>query len=153
MVAPVFTLYNQGSTPTSGTAIGPGNKVSFLNLDKGMISSILTIDIWNDKGGLLGCDTAIGPRFFATNGTDIINPVFAGTITNNFKSMIEARSCGAYGTTADQQSDWTPISPTSLLVMGNMPSNTKRSIEIRLNVPIDAANLTPTKNFLFRVSA
>lgn len=152
MTAPVITFYNEGSTTTGGTPIGPSNKISFLNIDKGIPSAIFTLDIWNDKGGSLGCDTAVAPRFFAMNGTDIVSPLFAGTAVNNFQSMIEARSCGAYGIAADQQTAWTPISPSSLLVIGNLPSNTKRSIQIRLNVPVDAADMTPTKSFLFRVS-
>ena len=152
MPSPVFTFYEAGSTPDSGTIIDESNKMEFLNANKGMATPILSIDVWNDKGGLLSSDTAVAPRIYATHGdVDNIQPVFDGTTLNGLKSMLEARSCGAYGVAADQQSQWTPISPLSLLTLGNMPSNSKRIIELRVNVPIDAPDLT-LKNFLIWIS-
>lgn len=152
MPDPVFTICEAGSTESSATEYDAGNPIPFLDTDKGIPSDILTIDIWNDREGVFGSDTAVAPRLYAIND-DNINQVFDGTALNGFVSMLECRSCLASpGVPADMQSDWTPLSPLSHLVMGDLPAGCKRTVEIRLNPPIDAPTLT-LKNFFIGVSA
>lgn len=141
MPNPAFTFYENDSTPSGGTPITTLNPTDFGILSKGTISPIVTIHVWNDKDGSLGSSTAIAPRFYAISGPGNAADIFAGTAINNFKSMLEARSCGAFNVAADQDQDWTPVSPTSLLELGDMPSNTRRDIELRMNIPIDALTL------------
>jgi hypothetical protein len=153
MAAPSFSFYQAGSTPSSGTPITLASQINFGLVEKGVISAVITIDIWNDRGGLAGSDIAVAPKLHALSVPDSISVIFAGTVSNGNLSMLEARSCGALNTSADQHQVWTPISLTSFLTMGDMPSNSKRSIELRLNVPYDAADLTPLKTFSLRVQA
>lgn len=150
MPAPVFSFYEEGSMPGTGTIINSGNKVSLLNMQKGIANPLITIDIWNDKGGGAGSDTAIAPKLTAVDGSSDMTDLFAGTAGNGFKSMLEARSCRAYGVASDQQTAWSPIGEAQLLVMGNMPSNTKRTVEIRVNVPLDAPDIS-LSNFSLKV--
>ena len=147
-MTPVFSFYKS----SNGTLITSGNKVDFGNVQKGTTSPIVSIQLWNDKDGGNNSDTAIAPVFFAVSGTGDMATVFAGTAGNGLKSMLEARSCGASGTPADAQTDWTPISPTSMLTLGNMPKNTMREIQLRVVVPADAGVLS-LRDFSFRVAA
>ena len=153
MVAPALSMYHQGSTPVSGQIVDADHKVQFLNINKGIPSDLLTIDIWNDKGGALGSDTAVAPILYPINNENI-DVIYAGTASNGFASMIEARSCAGYGVAGDMQTTWTPIKPSTLtpLVMGNIPANCKRTVEIRINAPLDAPDLT-LKNFILKVTA
>lgn len=151
MVAPAFTLCESGSTESSAVLYDSGNPMQFLNVDKGIPSDILTVDLWNDRTGSEGSDTAIAPLVYALNDDDI-SAVFAGTTINGFQSMLECRSCLGYNTPGDLQTAWTPISPTSLLTIGDMPAGSKRTLEFRLNPPVDAPTLT-LKTFTIMVSA
>lgn len=150
MVAPVFSIYKT----LDGSLVNSGNKISFGNVgnvQKGQTSDIVSVQLWNDKGGGNNSDTAIAPLFFAVSGTGDMSAVFAGTVANGLVSMLQARSCGASGVAADAQSDWTPISPGSSLILGNMPKNSMRELQLRVAVPSDAAVLS-LRDFSFRVS-
>ncbi len=137
MPAPVITLFHDDSTFTGGTPLDGGDPVDFGGVDKGLISPTITIHIWNDKnGGAAG--TAVAPKLYSINGSGDASVVFNGTSLNGFKSMLEARSCAAINTAADQQKAWTPISPASLLSMGDMQANSMRTVELRMNIPPDA---------------
>jgi hypothetical protein len=151
MPAPAFSFYEDDSTVLGGTEINSGNPIDFGQVDKGTISPIITIHIWNGKNDIT-LDTAVAPKLYATNGVGDASLIFNGTVFNNNESMLEARSCGSFGVAADQHEDWVPIKPSQLLTMGDMPTNSMRSIELRLNVPIDAPTLVLTP-FSLRVSA
>lgn len=127
--------------------------LSFGRLDPGITSSILKIHIWNDPGGLVGADIAPTPRLYALSLPDNVDALWTGTPLNGMVSMLEARSCAAVGVAADQQQTWTPIGPNQILVMGNIPANSLREIELRLRVPVDAAEMTPQKSWQIRVTA
>jgi len=142
MVAPAISFYEDDSTPDDGTVIDAFNPVPFGAVEKGTISDIITIHIWNDKGGDLGSDIATAPRLAAISGVTDMSVIFDGTDINGNVSMLEARSCGAFGTAADQQQDWTPLGPDSMLELGDIPSNCMRVIELRANIPQDADSLT-----------
>lgn len=151
MTAPVFSLYKtlDGSLVTSGNKILFGNAG---NVQKGQTSDIVSTQLWNDKGGGNNSDTAVAPLFFAVSGTGDMSAVFAGTAGNGFKSMLQARSCKATGVAADAQTDWTPIGPAATLVLGNMPKNSMREIQLRVVVPTDAGTLS-LRDASFRVTA
>lgn len=151
MPAPSLSICEEGSSTTEATEYDGSNPIDFIDVDKGIPSPILTIDIWNDREGLVGSDEAVAPVLYTVNDDDL-SAIWAGTTANGFQSMLEARSCNAFGVAADLHTDWTPISPTDLLVMGNIPAGAKRMIEIRLNPPIDAPTLT-LSDFFLRVSA
>lgn len=151
MPAPVLTICEAGSDTSTATEYDAGNPIEFLNVDKGIPSAVLTIDIWNDRDGLAGSDLAVAPQLYTVDDDDL-SAVWAGTATNGFQSMLEARSCGAVGAAADMQTDWTPISPTDLLILGDIPAGAKRLIEIRLNPPVDAPTVA-LSDFFLRVSA
>lgn len=151
MTAPVFSLYKSAD----GTLITAGNKVIFGtagNVQKGATSPIASVQLWNDKGGSNNSDTAIAPLFFAVSGSGDLTAVFAGTAANGLKSMVQARSCGATGVAADAQSAWTPIGPAAMLVLGNMPKNSMREIQLRVVVPPDATDLS-LRDFSLRVTS
>lgn len=151
MPAPVFSLYRNDSTVGGGTPLDAGHALDFAGADKGRATPLQTVHVWNDKGGGAGSSTAVAPIFFALSGAGDASPIFAGTPGNGAKSMLEARSCLALNVAADAQTEWTPISPTSTLVLGDMPSNSMRTIEVRLNIPVDAADLALIQ-FTLRVS-
>lgn len=152
MPDPLFTWCQAGSSESSAVLYNSGNPMLFTNVHKGIASSVLTVDLWNDRTGSAGSDTAIAPMIYALNDDDV-SSVFAGTAINGFKSMLECRSCLGYGTPSDMQSAWTPISPTDVLLIGNMPGGSKRTIELRLNPPIDAPTISTEKAFTIAVSA
>lgn len=143
---PVITIWEDDSV----TPIDSGNPLALGMADKGTITPTVTFHIWNGKGDP-SVDTAVAPKLYVTNGSGDASLLFAGTETNEHRSMVEARSCQASGIAGDMQEAWTPISPTSLLTLGDMPGNTMREIEIRLNVPPDAPDV-PNVSFTLRTS-
>lgn len=151
MPAPLFQFYHDDSTPEAGTVVDTGNPLEFGVVDRARTSATVVVHVWNDKGGSLGSDTAVAPRFYADNGPDNIDDMFDGTAANDTESMIEARSCEAYGVAADAQSAWTPIGPGEYLELGDMPSNSRRSIEVRIRVPLDATPQASMKTASFHV--
>jgi hypothetical protein len=150
MPSPVIALYHDDSTVAGGTPLDSGHPIDFGGVDKGIVSPTITIHVWNGKGdGSVG--VAVAPKLYAISGVDDASKIFNGTIFNDHTPMLEARSCAAVNTAADQQRDWTPISPVGLLAMGNIPANAMRTVELRLNVPIDAPDMDLT-SFSVRVS-
>lgn len=151
MADPAFRIFEDDSTITGGTEIDSGNPIQIGRIEKGIVSPITTIHIWNGKNDLTVA-TAVAPRLYAANGAGDAGAIFAGTPYNGFRSMLEGRSCGSFQTPADQHQEWVPLSPTSLLPMGDMPANSMREIELRMNVPLDAPTI-PLINFSLGVSA
>lgn len=150
MADPYFEVLEDPSSLTEGTPVSSGNPVDFGLIEKGSISDTIRINIWNDRDGSMGSDTAVAPRLHAVQGDDNPLTIFNGTTANGNVSMLEARSCGAYGVVADQHQEWYPIGPTEFLDMGDIPAGAMRQIELRLNIPIDAANLA-INDFTLRV--
>jgi hypothetical protein len=144
-------MYHDDSTPSTGTLIDSDNPIEFGDIGAGLTSDVQKIHIWNDRGGLDGSDTAESPRLFVLAQPDSIATFLDGTALNEYTSMIEARSCGAYNVAADAQTAWTPISQESGLLMGDMPSTGRREVELRIRVPSDSAS-TILKHFKFRVA-
>lgn len=158
MPAPSFDVYeNDSDVLGGGTLINEENPISFGMVPKGTITvpvdeAKTPIHIWNDQSGEQGSDTATNIKITlvaADNNND--HPFFNGTELNNFEPMFEARSTDALNAVADAQSAWTPVSPSAMLSIGDMPSNSRRSIELRLNVPIDAPNAA-SKEFLVSIN-
>ena len=142
MAAPALTVFEQGSTDSSGTEITSSSQISFGVLAAGSTSDIITIDIWNDRGDVAGSDNAT-PRLSAFAAySPAQDDLFGGTESNGYVSMIEARSCGAYGVAGDYQSAWSKLSANGFLEMGELPSNCKRVIELRIVTPYDADPIT-----------
>lgn len=150
MPAPVMTLFLGGSTATTGTQVSSGNPLSLGLQAKGVASTPVTVDLWNDRGGGTGSDTATSVTLSSVNGVDDASAIFNGTAGNGFQSMLEARSVGASGVSGDYQTVWSPLGPAASLSMGNIPSNAKRIIEVRLNIPQDAPDID-LKTFTLRV--
>lgn len=145
MPAPSIDVFeNDSDILGNGTPINDENPIAFGLVPRGSISAPTSetqtpVHVWNDQTGALGCDTATNVKITvaaADNNNDI--PIFNGTEFNGFQPMIEARSTDALGTQSDSQSEWTPVSPSAMLEIGDIPSNCRRSIEFRANVPIDA---------------
>ena len=151
MPLPVMTICESGSTVSEATEYDDTNRISFADAQKGVATDILTVDVWNDRDGLAGSDDAPAPAMYATNDDDV-SVIFDGTELNGFESMLECRSCLGFNTPSDQQSAWTKVKPGSPLIMGNMPSQSKRTVEMRLNVPADADTLS-LRNFRIFISA
>lgn len=152
MASPLFTFMHDGSTPSSGTPVNSDNPIEFGDIEAGTATPAVKIDIWNDRGGGNESDTATSVRLLVLASPDAIEEFLLGTDENALQSMIEARSCTAYNTPADAQEAWTPISKTSGLEMGNMPSNSKRGIEIRMKVPSDANPQEAVQRFQLRIA-
>lgn len=151
MPAPIMTLFHDDSSYVGGTPLDGSNPLDFGGVDKGTASTIQTIHVWNGKNDP-SVDTANDPLLFSFNGSaGDASPIFNGTSLNNYKSMLEARSCAAIGVSADQQKAWTPISPTLALQLGDMPANSMRTVEVRLNIPLDAPDMALT-SWSLRVS-
>ncbi len=136
MADPVLELYEAGSSRDSGVLISSSSQLSFGLVPAGTNSAVKKFDVWNDRNGIAGSDDAT-PQMNAF-GSSVFDDFFAGTEVNGNLSMLEARSCGADGIPGDYQTAWTPIRPDTFLAMGLMPSNTKRTIELRVRVPYDA---------------
>lgn len=158
MPVPVIDFFeNDSDALGNGTIIDTDNPIAFGLVPRGVISFPLDdakkpIHVWNDQGGGNGSDAATNVKLSiaaADNNND--TPIFNGTDLNGFVSMIEARSTDAVNVVADNQSTWTSISPSALLSLGDMPNNSRRGIEVRINVPIDAP-ATAAKDFLLNVS-
>jgi len=151
MSDPVFSIYEDDSTPTGGTPVSSGNPIDFGRVEKGVISPTIVIHIWNGKGDPSAA-TAIGPRLYAVNGSGDATKIFNGTPYNGHHSMLESRSCGSFNVAADQDTEWVPISPTALMQMGDIPTNAMREIELRMNVPLDSPTIDLT-SFMLGISA
>lgn len=143
----VFSFYD-----FEDVEIGSSNKISFGQIQVGTISSTISIWVWNDRDDLIGGDESLNPQVFAIKeGDDDLDILFTGNELNGYKSMLEARSCGAKNAVSDNQSDWTPIGPMSYLRVGKMPANSARLIELRVNAPHDA-ELFDLSSFTVRMS-
>lgn len=123
-----------------------GHPLLFGTLDKGTTSPTQTIHLWNH-----GDVNAVAPHVLAMNADDD-TVVFAGTALNGNVSMLECRSCAATGVPADQQEDWTPIGPTQILTIGDIPPGAMRTLELRIKIPVDSATLS-LRNLSLTVSA
>lgn len=151
MPLPVMTICEEGSTASEATEYSSSNRISFAGAQKGVATDILTVDVWNDRDSSEGSDDAPAPALYAANDGDV-SDVFDGTELNNYESMLECRSCAGFNTPGDRQTAWTKVKPGSPLIMGNMPSGSKRTVEMRLNVPADATTLS-LRNFRIFISA
>jgi hypothetical protein len=131
--------------------INQSNKISFGELQIGVISQTIPVWVWNDRDDLVGADDSDFPQIFAIkSGDDDIDILFDGTQINEYKSMLEARSCGSINTIADMVLEWTPIGPMDHLTVGSMPVNSARLIELRVNPPFDS-QLFDLSDFTLRV--
>lgn len=129
----------------SDAIINEANPVDFGQAQKGAKGSVISVWLWNDRDNANSGDAATGIRLRATEGADdAIETVFDGTELNENQSCLEARSCGAKNIGGDHHEEWTKISPSSSLSVGNMPANSARLIELRSNVPIDEDTLSET---------
>lgn len=143
MPSPSFEWFEDGSTPISGTEITDVHPVEFGSCKKGNTvypTSVIqrALNLWNDKNGVNGSSTATGIEITAVSlDNDPDHPLFVGTDLNGGESCVQVRSVGSYNCVADSQSDWTTISPTDVLSIGDMPSNSMRVIEIRVVLPVD----------------
>jgi hypothetical protein len=93
--------------------------------------------LWNDISGLTGADTALSTRIIAfardAGSTDWLmdHPVLVA-------GGYEVRLTGQSGTGIPAQATaWTKLGPGRALVCKSMPSNTKRIVGSRVNVPAD----------------
>lgn len=152
---PGFAFYeNDSNLIGGGTVINDANKIEFGYAPVGLIdypedSGKKPVHLWNDKGGLLGSGSATGIKIYVVSSDgDLEHPAFLGTNRNGNQSIIEARSVGSVNVPGDSQTNWTPISPWDFLEIGNMPPNTMRTIELRLNPPLDMNEITLTDFFL-----
>lgn len=158
MPAPSFAFYEDDSNSLgAGTVINNGNPVAFGNVSVGANGVPIDIHqrrihVWNDKGGIINSDTATGVLVYCVNVSDPTHRAFAGTALNGHVSIIEARSVDAFGCPADAQSVWTPIGPSQLLSVGDMPRNSRRGIEFRVKPPVDYTVPQTIDNFEFRVT-
>lgn len=144
MADPVPSLYENDSTPSGGTVINAGNPIAFGNVPKGTASEPsdsgkYPIHLWNDKGGSAGSvdmkQVKIGVKnSLGGNAGEFIS----GTVLNGNQPFFEAKSSGAYGITDDAQSAFTRIGGDTFLDVGDIPSNCRRSILVKLNVAPDA---------------
>lgn len=146
MPSPSPSMYD-----SSGVVISNSNKINFTEeVYAGSISDIIEVNLWNDKGGSNNSDAIVAPKLFAYSSPDDASVIFNGTVANGNQSMLEARSCGATNTIADADSEWTPISQTEFLQIGDIPSNAARTIEFRMNVPFDSPDIS-LKNFSLKL--
>lgn len=125
---------------TTGALISNANPISLGLATKGIATPPHAVWLWNNKANASPVDTASVISITVLSSPDDGSFLFNGTELNGNTSMMEARSCRATGTPADAHKAWTKITPTSPLTLGPMPNNSSREIEIRLNVPPDAAN-------------
>lgn len=152
---PGFQFYeNDSNLIGGGTVINDANKIEFGYAPVGIVdlpedAGKRPVHLWNDKGGILGSGSATGIKIYIVSSDgDLEHPAFLGTVRNDFKSIIEARSVGGVNVPGDSQSTWTPISPWDFLTIGNMPRNSMRTIEVRINPPLDMLEITLTDFFL-----
>lgn len=146
MVDPVFTLYDQFDVPISS-----GNPITLGLVPAGVVGISFSVWMWNDRGGILGSITATAPRISVVPVPDSLGVLLTGTDFNGNVSMVEACSCRASGTFAQNQSGYTPITPQAALITASIPKNCAREILIRLNVPFDAPALQPLKHFALQI--
>lgn len=135
MAAVSFSMYD-----SDDNAVNSGNKIDFGLVQKSKTSAIKKVKVWNDRNGTLGSVNADAPKIHAVPATGNPSTIFTGTESNGFNSMLEARSCGGENVSGDAQTNWSPIRDDQFLSMGFIPKNAAREIEIRLNVPYDAAD-------------
>jgi hypothetical protein len=110
------------------------------------------VNLWNDRDGIAGSDEAINIRISVLpDDEDLDSEVFVGTEGNGFQPFLEARSKGAVNVSDDAQTDWTPISNDEFLEIGDMPRNSMRRIELRLNIPQDATSFV-SKDYRLQVN-
>ena len=147
MSDPYITLFD-----STDTLVTPQNPISFGLTSQGSFSDVKEVRIWNDRYGNQGSELFTAPRLSAIPLPLDTSQIFDGTELNKYKSMLEARSCSAYGTIPDMMTDWTPIGPMSFLVLGNIPSGCGRMIELRLSVPQDS-EVFALKTFTLRISS
>lgn len=153
MAAPNFQFYEYDDVDLISTL----NPIDFGDVPRG--SQGIPVDtlkqgvnLWNDRDGIAGSEEAVNIRISVLpDDADLNTEVFIGTAGNAFDPFLEARSNGAVNVSDDAQSAWTPISNDEFLEIGDMPRNSMRRIELRLNVPQDAASFV-SKNYKLLVN-
>lgn len=143
MSTPSFEWLEDGSTPITGVEIDNAHPIEFGECRKGNTvypQTVVqrTINLWNDRNGVSGSDTATGITITVVAlDNDPDHVAFVGTDLNGGGSCFQARSVGSFNCSADSQTDWTTISPSEGLSIGDMPSNSMRAIQVRVVVPVD----------------
>jgi hypothetical protein len=125
------------------TLIDSANKINFGNISKGTISEPLDdkkrpIHLWNRKGSTLAVDMLEVKIGVKDNGGGNTGEFISGTVQNGYQPVFEARSDGSQGITDDAQSSWTRVGGDTFLNIGDIPTNARRSIYVRINLPPDA---------------
>jgi hypothetical protein len=144
-MAAIFAVYDSDDDLVSEL-----NPINFGAVQRGVPSDTISIWIWNDRDEE-GADASEAPLIFAIKVDDDVDGLFAGTEANGYRSMLQAKSCGAIRTPADMDQQWTPIGPLETLSLGRMPANSARLIELRLYPPHDSL-LFDESVFSIRVS-
>ena len=135
----------------SDVLITPQNPIEFGLVEQGSYSDVFQVRIWNDMSGTHGSIALENPRLSAIPSPGSATEIFAGTELNLYRPMLQARSCAAYGTIPDMNLTWTPIGPSDLLILGDIPAGCGRQVEVRLMVPQDAP-IVAIKTFTLRIS-
>lgn len=138
MVAPVITFYDS-TDATNYLAYSYGS------WERGQTSTAVVIDVWNDKGGGAGSDTAQNVTITTTteagalSGTDIIDDTWYEV------------ECTSFGDVA-----YTPVGGATTKAIGyaaaddTIPTNQKAIVSTQINIP--AAATGGLRSFRMRVA-
>lgn len=146
MPAPKLRWYTADDTALAGAVS--------IEHTAGIPTTAVQRNLWNDKGGSTGSDDANELRIFAlSRDTGVGYYSVDDEIAAN--GWIEVRAIGSGGPGAPpvQTTPWTPVGRGRFLHLRVLPSDGKREIEIRLNVPAGAGTGTSSKEILLRALA
>jgi len=144
MADPVVSFYENDSTAGGGTVMNAGNPLSFGSVSRGTTrvpgSDQSPLHVWNDKAGVCSSVDMESVRIGFTDASGgLTGEAINGTTLNGSEPFFEARSAGSSGCPDDAQTEWTRVGGTHYLDVGDIPSNSRRSIYVRAAVPVDAS--------------
>lgn len=147
MPSPVLRWYEADDSALAGTITLPHTA--------GIPTTAEQRNLWNDKGGGVGADDANELRIFALAREAGTSDPFTVDVDVAANGWIEARAVGqgGPGDPPMQTTGWTPIGKGRYLHLRVLPSDGKREIEIRLNVPAGAGTGTAGREILVRAIA
>lgn len=132
-MATALQLYDSTDTTENPT-------LSFTGGQNGTPSTAQELHLWNDKGDVLGADTAEDILVTALSG-DSGTGLYSKEHALAANRWIEIRAVDVAGTGIEAQTTaWTPVGKAADLALHQIPKNCTRHLEVRINIPAGAGS-------------
>ena len=140
MASPILNFFTLAGVTIPGLDFG--------TLNAGDESIPVTVNLWNNKGGIVVVDTAENIRIsiLQQDGGKDTRAVKEGFVLARSSGLTNPNVVGNFFD--DNQVAFTPLTDVNDLLIGNIPNNSARTILFKMKVPTDATVSGLTLQFI-----